>query len=152
MAECPICTSPSRYVVEQAYLHGTSTSPFDRRTVEAHFSHLADGDALRAVESLASASAVSARLRTLEHASMALLEQAMASQDLKTALLAIREARNTITEMSRLAGHLADRHEVEEARPDLDAAIARALGTDPPPGTDPRPTPVALAALDPPSP
>ena len=130
MAACLVCPSPARYTVEQAYLHGSSTAPFDRRTVEAHFAHLADGDALRAVENMASAAAVSARLRTLEHASMAVLERALASDDPKVALLAIREARNTVAEMARIAGHLAARHEAAEARPDLDAAIARALGVE----------------------
>lgn len=128
MADCSVCSSPARYLVEQAYLLGEPTTPFDRRTVGAHLRH-ASGQALADVEDLASASAVAARLRDLEVKATAILDAAIQQGDPRTALQALKEARATIAEMGRQAGHLAASKQGEgSSRPDLDALILGHLG------------------------
>lgn len=124
---CRVCKDPSRYLVESEYIASGRTGRYSRQELETHLSHTTSPDALRQVSDLASASAVASRLRQLEGLATDIIEDALASHDGKLAVSALREARATIVEMSKLSGSLIAHDEGSE-RPDLDAAIARAIG------------------------
>lgn len=139
---CPVCLSPLRYSVEQAYLEGSGDMrPFRRQQVERHMSHLADPQALKLVTNLTEATAVASRLRQLEVTAMAILDAALSPPPLivdghpvaqqadgKLALAALREVRHTLVEIGKLASTLDSRNTSAEERPDLDDAIAAYVG------------------------
>lgn len=126
---CDVCRDPRRGLIEQAYLTGDQEFeyPYSRAKIETHVSHLADQESLALIGGAASMSGVAARLRMLESTTMGILDEALKEGDHKTALNAVKEARNSIELMSKLAGHLIERYEVQDVRPDIDAEIDRRL-------------------------
>lgn len=128
-SQCALCADVRRYEIEQAYLEGrpADTHGYTRRELEAHIAHSMDAETMSQIAAVAGASAIAARLRMLEAQATAILDAAAAKGSLGVALQALREARQTIETMAKLAGHLTETLTVEDNRPDLDARIAQVL-------------------------
>lgn len=142
---CPVCADPNAYTIEQAYLEGRPVPTYSRAQVERHLAHVTDRRTLQAVTDLASASGVAARLHQLSVTAAAVMDRALAADDGRLALSALKEARVTLEAMSRLSDALAGAGAQGEARPDLDAMLSERLGgTLPPQESAPEPGPRAL--------
>lgn len=115
---------------------------YSRAQVERHLAHVTDRRTLQSVTDLASASGVAARLHQLSLTAAAIMDAALAQEDGRLALLALREARTTLEAMTRLSGALEGIGATGEARPDLDEALSARLGTLAPKdsGTEPAST------------
>lgn len=103
---------------------------YSRAAVERHLAHAVDPRTLRALTDLASASGVAARLHQLAMTAAAIMDSALAADDGRLALQALKEARVTLEAMSRLSGALSDSG-ISDTRPDLDAALSARLGLGP---------------------
>lgn len=154
---CKICDDPHRQDVELAYLTGERVQlPYSRASIERHMAHVTEPEALKLALGMSAATALASRLHHLETQATLILDAAMAveqTEDGKSklsnpllALKAMREVRATIELMGRVAGTLVDRVQVDQARPDLDAAIADALASR---GHDVGPMPQAEPQAEP---
>lgn len=126
---CPICSHVDREGIELAYITGDRdyAMPFTRAQVERHMSHVAEPEALKLVLGMSSATALAARARHIENMATQILDKAMSEGNANLALKAIRELRPTMELQGRIAGSLVDRVAIDQARPDLDDAIAAKL-------------------------
>lgn len=130
---CPICADPNAYSIEQAYLEGKPIPTYSRAQVERHLAHVTDRATLQQVTDLASASGVAARLHQLAMTATGIMDAALkpnadGNVDARLALMALKEARATLAQISTLTGALEGTGAEGESRPDLDEALSARLG------------------------
>jgi hypothetical protein len=110
---CTVCTHPNRERIDALLVGGEPYRDIAQQfgvsfyAVHRHKSHL-NGALLRAkeVRDVAHADNLLEQVRSLQRKALSILSQAERSGNLKTALLAIREARGCLELLGKLAGEL----------------------------------------------
>ena len=107
---CTVCTHPEREAIDQALVAGASYRDIAERfslsapSVHRHASRHLPGALIKAQEvgEVARADNLLGQVRDLQARALAILSQAEAAGDLKTALHAIREARGTLELLAKM--------------------------------------------------
>ena len=116
---CSVCTHPKRAEIDRAILSGESYRAIARRfglskdAIRRHRDHI-PSQLARAVEAEEAARAddLLGQVQELRDRALRILERAERSQDLQTALRAIREARQCVELLAKLAGELSEAPQV----------------------------------------
>ncbi len=133
---CSICQHPDRDAIDRRLVEGAAlskTAAIYRVSEDAlgrHKDNHLPVKLVRAkeVRDLTEADALLRRMLQLEQRARQILDQAQASGDLKTALSGIREARNTLELLAKIAGELDERPVVNVLiAPTVQVAIIAAL-------------------------
>jgi hypothetical protein len=135
---CTVCSNPEREAIDEALVSGESTGvlagryrTIDERALRRHRSnHLpATLSKSREAEEVSRADDLLRQLKALQGKTLSLLLKAEEAGELRTALSAIREARNNLELLAKLAGELDERPVVNVVLidPQVRDAIVRAL-------------------------
>lgn len=131
-SRCAVCDSPFRDAIVAAHL---SSEPVDKygvthRQVRTHVAHSTDASTAQALTEISSAQALAARMQQVAAGAEAIMLRAVEEDDGRLALMALREVRATLAEMSKLGERLAieaNTRSEDSERPDLDARIEAML-------------------------
>ena len=115
---CTVCTHPEREAIDQALIDGESTGKIsgryrtiDERALRRHRSNHLPATLSKAheAEEVARADNLLGRVEDLQARTLAILEAAEETGELRTALGAIREARGNLELLAKLLGELDER-------------------------------------------
>lgn len=137
---CSVCQNPQRDSIDRMLVEGTSNRVIARQyglhhdAVRRHREGHLPAKLVRSqeVRELAEADSLMRRMLQLEQRARTILDEAHASGDLRTALSGIREARNTLELLAKIAGELDERPVVNVLiAPTVQAVILQALAPYP---------------------
>lgn len=137
---CSICQHPDRDAIDRRLVEGATYRDIagqfrlSKSAVERHRESHLPAKLVRAqeVRELTEADALLRRMLQLEQRARQILDQAQASGDLRSALSGIREARNTLELLAKIAGELDERPVVNVLiAPTVQAVILGALAPYP---------------------
>jgi hypothetical protein len=115
---CTVCSNPEREAIDEALVSGESTGvlagryrTIDERALRRHRANHLPAALARAheAEEVSRADDLLSQVRGLQDRALAILDEAEAAGELRTALGAIREARGNLELLAKLLGELDER-------------------------------------------